>query len=99
MTKRDYASRKMVIWPENLDSTRARRLGRKLSLGDSVKKPSVQEVYEASVELGLNPELVEASYPGNWMYSRGYVLVDKKGSKSELLRMVAGKIREKRGGH
>ncbi|MEB3756795.1 MAG: signal recognition particle protein Srp19 [Desulfurococcales archaeon] len=96
MTKRDYTGRKMVIWPENLDSTRTRRLGRKLSLGDSIKKPSVQEVYEASIELGLNPELVEARYPRNWIYSRGYVLVDKKESKSKLLRMIARKVREKR---
>ena len=87
----------MVVWPENIDSTRTRRLGRKLSVSDSIKKPSVEEVYDASVELGLDPELVEVKYSRNWMYSRGCVLVAKKGSKIELLRMIVKRIEEKRG--
>jgi signal recognition particle subunit SRP19 len=96
LTKREYAGKKVVIWPEYLDSTRTRRMGRKLSEGEAVKKPSVQEVYEASLELGLEPEIIESRYPRNWMYSKGYVLISKKASKTELLRLIAKKLREKR---
>ncbi len=98
LTKRDNKGRKVVVWPEYLDSTRTRGMGRRIPLGEAVKKPGLQEVYNAAVELGLNPEVVEARYPRNWMYSRGYVLVDKSGSKTGVLRLIAGKIREHRSG-
>jgi signal recognition particle subunit SRP19 len=96
LTKRDFKGERIVVWPEYLDSTRTRGMGRRVSLAEAVKKPSLHEVYNAALDLGLNAETVEAKYPRNWMYSRGYVLVDKRYPKTKLLRLIAGKIREHR---
>lgn len=96
MTKREYKDRRITIWPIYIDSSEPRGQGRRLPLGESVRKPRVEEILEAAEELGLNPERIEASYPRKWWSIREAVLVDKKGSKREILRAIASKIRENR---
>jgi len=90
---------KYVVWPAYLDSTIPRRLGRRLPEDLAVRRPSLREIVEAAEALNLNPEVDdEARYPRLWWSKqhRGRVLVDKRGSKSEVLRAIAEEIKKRR---
>lgn len=90
---------KYVVWPAYLDSSLPRRLGRRVPLGLAVRNPSLREIAEAAEALGLNPEVDrEARYPRLWWSKqhRGRVLVDKRGSKEEVLKAIAGEVRRRR---
>ena len=93
---RELKGKKIVVYPQYIDSTKSRSQGRKLSLEDSVRKPSIDEIYEAAKELGLNPVIDEGRYPKSWWEDSGRVFVDKIDSKLKVLRMISRKIKELR---
>jgi signal recognition particle subunit SRP19 len=92
---RDYKGKKIIVYPQYIDSTKSRSEGRRIPHEEAVAKPRIEEIVKAAEELGLNPILEEASYPREWWVS-GRVVVDKRGSKIKTLRMIARKIRELR---
>ena len=96
MTKREHKGRRIVVWPVYLDSSEPRSGGRRLPLGEAVRRPRTDEIVEAARELGLNPEIIDAAYPRRWWSVREAVIVDKKGSKKKILEEIARIIREKR---
>ncbi len=90
---------KYVVWPAYLDASLPRRLGRRVPLELAVRSPSLREIAEAAEALGLNPEVdEEARYPRLWWSKphRGRVLVDKRGSKEEVLRAIAAEVKKRR---
>lgn len=88
---------KIVVWPANLDSTKSRKEGRKLTKAYTVQLPKLDEIGEASQRLSLNAELVpRKSRPANWWEKGGYVIIPKKATKSELLRVLADEIKRVR---
>lgn len=94
---RDRRGKRIVIWPVYIDSSASRSMGRKISVSKAVRKPTIEEIYKAAEELGLNPEVEEARYPRNWSLYKARVVVDKKGRKLEILEQIAGVIRQVRG--
>lgn len=65
----------------------------------AVRNPSLREIAEVAESLGLNPEIDEqARHPRIWWSKphRGRVLVDKKGSKEEVLRTIAVELKKRR---
>ncbi|MET1128317.1 MAG: signal recognition particle protein Srp19 [Thermoproteota archaeon] len=96
---RRYQGKRVVVWPAYIDATKTRREGRKLPLSESIRRPRVDEIVEAARRLGLNPEVEQARYPRDWLEERERVVVDKRGSKLETLRLIArevAKLREER---
>ncbi len=94
---REYRGKRVVVYTSYLDSNLPRRLGRRISREEAVPNPRIEELYEAALELGLNPEIEkEARHPRTWFTHRGRIIVDKVASKQELLRLIASKVREKR---
>ncbi len=89
----------MVIWLENLDSSKSRGGGRKIPRGLAIDSPTLEEVERASSRLGLRVDSKKrASRPGSWWEGSGYVVVDRDGRpRSEILRSVAMAIRRMRG--
>lgn len=87
-----------MIWPAYIDKGNSRNGGRIISRKLSVTSPELREIEAAAKELGINP-IVEPdkAYPKSWWEVSGRVLVDKKGTKSEIVRQIARKIRQKRG--
>jgi len=85
-----------VVYPQYIDSTKSRSQGRKVSLEDSVRKPSIDEIYEAAKLLGLNPVIDKGHYPRSWWEEEGRVFVDKKDTKLNILRSISKKIKELR---
>lgn len=88
---------KLVIWPAYIDQTRSRSNGRIISRKSSVKEPQLNEIKEAALELGLNPEVeAEKAYPKAWWEVSGRVLVDNKGPKSVIAKQISAGIKKTR---
>jgi signal recognition particle subunit SRP19 len=88
---------KLVIWPVYIDQTRSRSNGRIISRKSSVKEPQLNEIKEAALELGLNPEVeAEKAYPKAWWEVSGRVLVDNKGPKSVIAKQISAGIKKTR---
>jgi len=88
---------KLVLWPAYFDSDYSRRIGRRVPKTLASRNVKAEEVYQAALELGYNPDLqVGAAHPKQPWLRKGAVLVDKKGSKTRILLDLARKIRENR---
>ena len=90
VSKRDG---KLVIWPRYFDADRTRSEGRRVPAKDAVSNPRAGHVAEAARTLGLEAELEkEAAHPSEWWVKEGRVLVEKKWSKEETIRRIAGRL-------
>ncbi len=97
MTSRNYAGKRVIVWPENLDSTLTRNQGRKLPVNECVPKPTIKEIIKAAEEAGLQPLVEEdKKYPKRWWFSQGRVAVLKTGSKRKTLRKLAAALKDLR---
>ncbi len=87
----------MVVWPANLDSTKTRKQGRKLTKGAAIQTPRLEEISEAASKLAMEAEVVPAkARPRTWWEKGGYAILPKKTTKVELLRSLASEIRKAR---
>ncbi len=93
---REYRGKRIVVWPAYIDATLSRSEGRKIARKEAVRKPRVEEIVEAAKKLDLNPEVEDARYPRQWWVQKQRVIVDKKGGKLEILRMIAREIENMR---
>ncbi len=93
---RDYQGERITLWPINIDSTRSRKEGRKIAKEFAVPQPSIEEIIEAAKELGLDPIIEDKAYPKAWWEQKKRISVLKTKPKTQLLRDIALKIKEKR---
>lgn len=83
----------VVLWPVYFDSTRSRSEGRRVPRRLAVPSPSIRRLQYALDKLGLKYRVVkDASHPRLPWRRMGMVLVEKDGSKSRLLRLVAKEL-------
>jgi signal recognition particle subunit SRP19 len=84
---------KVIIWPTYFDSARTRKDGRRVPKSLAVVSPRIDDVKEAAEKLRLACELVpDAGYPRTPMLKSGMLLVQKKGSKSQTIVMIARQL-------
>jgi len=84
---------KVVIWPAYFDQSKTRKDGRRVSKSLSLHNPKIDEVELAVKKLGLKHEVVaDASYPKTPWIKTGMILVEKQGSKEQVIQRIAGKI-------
>lgn len=84
---------KIVLWPTYFDADCTRRKGRKVPKKMAVKSPNVEDIASAAKSLGLRVEVEkDKSYPTFWWKKEGRVLIEKKSSKSKLIREIAEKM-------
>ena len=87
----------ITIWPQYLDKNLSLSEGRKISLEDSVKEPSINEIERALKRLNLKYSLQkENAYPGKWYEKSGRVFVEWEGTKLELIHTVSLEIKKMR---
>lgn len=79
-----------------MDRTKTRSQGRRISKKESVDDPKREEILRACSELGLNPELVQKSYPRCWWELNWAVMLDKLQPKQQLLKRIAQRIAQLR---
>lgn len=86
-----------VIWPRYLDASEPRSAGRRLPRRLCVERPKLEELTIVARGLGLNPETREtAAYPRRSRERSGYLVVDKRGSKTEVLLLLADALAKRR---
>ncbi|MDD4653199.1 MAG: signal recognition particle subunit SRP19/SEC65 family protein [Methanothrix sp.] len=89
---------KLVIWPVYFDAARSRSEGRMVSRQDAVNEPNLDMLITASLKAGFKPEIErEKRHPRTWHLeeSTGRILLDKKGSKSAVLKRIASSMKAK----
>ncbi|RLF68514.1 MAG: signal recognition particle protein Srp19 [Thermoplasmata archaeon] len=87
---------RIVLYPEYFDRNLSRKEGRRTPLKLSVPSPDARALFDAAGALGLDPILEnERHYPRTWYMRRGRVLVEKKGSKCSIIRMVAEELKRR----
>ena len=86
---------KIRVWPAYFDSHYTWGEGRRVPKSLASRSPKVEEIEKAARVLGLNPILeTGAAYSKYPWQKTGVILVDKKWSKTEILREIAKKLRE-----
>ncbi len=89
MRKQDKA----IIWPAYFDSAKTRKEGRRVPKNLAVQSPKIMEIQEAAQKLSLGFEVVaNKGYPkAPWMKT-GMLLVEKKGSKEQVISRIAKQL-------
>jgi signal recognition particle subunit SRP19 len=84
---------KVIVWPAYFDVARSREDGRRVPKSIGVASPKIVEVKEAAEKLSLACEVFpDAGYPKASWLKTGMVLVEKKGSKNQTIRMIAKQL-------
>ena len=89
MRKQDKA----IIWPAYFDQTKTRKKGRRVPKSLAVQSPKIVEIKIAVEKLGLKHEFApEAGYPKTPWLKTGMIMVEKKGSKEQVIRKIAKQL-------
>jgi len=80
--------RPLVIYPEYFDFNRKCSQGRKVSLNQCVKKPTIDEIFVIAKKLSSSVKKSTKLYPGNWQSSAGCLLIEYSGTKVSLLHEI-----------
>ncbi|HIH89891.1 TPA: signal recognition particle protein Srp19 [Desulfurococcaceae archaeon] len=76
----------------------SRKEGRRVPRELAVARPSQKELLEVAAALGLEAKPLEGKYPREWWNKEGPVLVEKRGSKREVITLLAKELRRRRYG-
>jgi signal recognition particle subunit SRP19 len=89
MRKQDKA----IIWLAYFDLTKTRKEGRRVPKSLAVQSPKVLEVQEAAQKMGLEFEVVaDKGYPKTPWAKTGMLLIEKKGSKEQIISRIAKQV-------
>jgi signal recognition particle subunit SRP19 len=88
----------IILWPAYFDSGKTRKEGRRVSKNLAVPSPKVSEIEDAVATLGLANELVpDKGYPKMPWSKPGVLLVEKVGSKEQVVKRIAKQLQKSRG--
>ena len=89
MRKQDKA----IIWPAYFDQTKTRKKGRRVPKSLAVQHPKIIEIKIAVEKLGLKHEFApDAGYPKTSWLKTGMIMVEKKESKEQVIRIIAEQL-------
>jgi len=84
---------KVIIWPAYFDQSKTRKEGRRVSKSLALHHPKIDEVALAVQKLDLKHEIVaDVAYPKAPWVKTGMILVEKQGSKEQVIQRIAGKL-------
>jgi signal recognition particle subunit SRP19 len=84
---------KIIIWPAYFDQAKTRKDGRRVSKDLAVPSPKILELQEAAQKTGLEFEvLADKGYPKTPWLKTGMLLVEKKGSKEQVINRIAKQL-------
>lgn len=85
---------KIRIWPAYFDIRYSRSEGRRVPRDRAIRDPKLDDLEKVSHKLGLNPIIQpDKRYSRKPWKRSGVVLVDKKGSKTEIIKNIAKSLR------
>jgi signal recognition particle subunit SRP19 len=84
---------KVIIWPAYFDQTKTRKNGRRVPKRLAVPCPKILEIQEAAQKLCFELEVVAGKgYPKTPWSKTGMLLVEKKGSKEQVISRIAKEL-------
>lgn len=84
---------KILLWPAYFDSNKTRLQGRRVPKSLAVASPKLKEIQDAAKNMGLQSEVVlDVRYPKSPWRKTGYILIPKKGSKTQIIRKIAKEL-------
>lgn len=84
---------KVIVWPVYFDQTKTRKNGRRVPKNLTVRHPKIAEVTTAVAKLGLKHEVaLDVGYPKTPWLKTGMILVEKEGSKEQVIRRIADQL-------
>jgi len=87
---------KLRVWPVYFDASLSRGEGRRVPRSKAVRDPTAEDVEKAARRLGLNPVLeAAAKYSKQPWRPVGVVIVDKRGSKTRIIRDIAEELKKR----
>ena len=88
----------VVIWLDYFNKTLSRKKGRRLPKDKCVFDPSLNELIESSNDAGLKPTETDdkVRFPKRAYVRSGYIILEKKFSKTEILNKISKKLVNKR---
>ena len=93
MRKQDKA----IIWPAYFDLNKTRKRGRRVTKKLAIISPKILEIQEAATKLGLKHEVIlNKGYPKTPWARPGMLLVEKEGSKEQVIYKIAKQLQQKR---
>jgi signal recognition particle subunit SRP19 len=85
---------KLRIWSAYFDIKYSRGEGRRISRSEAVRDPKIEDIEKAANKLGLKPILQAGAAYSKYPWSKtGALLVDKKGSKTDVIKKLAAELR------
>ena len=92
MPKENY----VILWPEYFDIKCSRRQGRMVEKKLAVDTPTTDEILKAAEALGYVKKVEEGAFPRHWWKKTGKVIVERKATKSVIVKKIAEKIKSGR---
>ena len=88
----------VVIWLDYFNKTLSRKKGRRLSKDKCIFDPSLNELIESSKAAGFEPTETDdqARYPRRSYVRSGYIMLEKKSTKTKTLNKISEKMVAKR---
>ena len=88
----------IVIWLDYFNKTLSRKKGRRLPKDKCIFDPSLNELIVSTKAAGLEPTETDdqARYPRRSYVRSGYIMLEKKSSKTKVLNKISEKLVAKR---
>ena len=88
----------IVVWLDYFNKTISRQKGRRLAKDKCIFDPSLNELIESSKAAGFEPTETDdqARYPRRSYVRSGYVILEKKSTKTKTLNKISEKMVAKR---
>ena len=84
---------KFIVWPVYFDQTKTRKNGRRVPKSLTVRHPKIAEITTAVAKLCLKHEVTpDVGYPKTPWLKTGMILVEKEGSKEQVIRRIADQL-------
>ena len=88
---------KIVLWPVYFDSTKTRSEGRRIPKRLATPAPKLDIIQKAINQAGLELEVVPgAAYPNAPWQKTGFIVTNKKGSKTQTIYRIAKELQSLR---
>jgi len=88
---------KILLWPAYFDSNKTRLQGRRVPKSLAITSPKLEQIQNATKSIGLQSEVVfDVKYPKTPWQKTGYVLIPKKGLKTQIIRKIARELVNRR---
>ena len=88
----------IVVWLDYFNKTLPRKKGRRLPKEKCVFDPSLKELIDATKAAGIEPTETEdqVRFPKRPYVRSGYIVVEKKSTKSSIMNKISEKLVSKR---